>query len=766
MARHKKKSAPAPLPINTKTVLALFREANRPLRTKELMIALNPDKAGKKALRGVLSALVGQGKLLRSGKQLALVGKLPMVKGVLEVQRSGVGFVLPEDKRRKDIFVSPENFGDAWPNDTVLLAILPGHRGKNQEGRVVRVLQRAVSILPCLVTRKVGPSTFLCRPGDPKITSLLTVECESMREQPQKNDIILARPDERIERNMWIATGIKILGTEASLPVQEDLVKISHAIPGPFPQSVLDEADTLPQIPDQNDFANRRDLRDLPLVTIDGAQAKDFDDAVHVRKEGSGFRLHVAIADVAHYVAPNSPLDREANERGNSYYFPLSVEPMLPEQLSNGLCSLKPQEPRMAMVAEMTFSGRGVPQKVHIYPAVIQSHARLTYDEVNEALFLDNTSMQQTLGDCYPMLCTAEKLARKLLEQRTKRGSIDFDLPEPEIIQDPEQHAIQVVPRKRHFGHQMIEEFMLAANEAVAEFLTEHRIEFLYRVHPEPDQDKLDALMKLLAQTRLREYLPEGRSPRDLQELLRAAREADMEFLVNRLLLRSMMKAGYNPHNQGHFGLASDCYCHFTSPIRRYADLTVHRALKAYLGHSGDIPQGKGMLAKIGDHINACERKAQTAEREILKRATILLLRERIGDVFTGVISGLADFGFWVELEEILAEGMVRLSTLGDDYYAFLSRQQVIVGERTGRKFELGQRIRVRVDNASLSTLEVDLGVIDGEEGGEERPGDGKQGDGKQGDGRQGDGRQEKENGRKKKEGRRHGGGRREKKIM
>ena len=726
MARHKKKTSTAPSPINTKSVLNLFREANRPLRLQEVMLALNPGKAEKKIVRGVLDGLISQGKLIRSGKQLALVGKLPMVKGVLEVQRSGVGFVLPEDKRRKDIFVAPANFGDAWPGDTVLLAILPGHRGKNQEGRVVRVLTRAVSILPCLVTRKVGPTTLLCRPGDPKISCLLTVECESMKEQPQKNDIILARPGERIERAMWLATGIKILGTEASLPVQEDLVKISHAIPGPFPPSVLAEAAQLPQSPDKKDFAHRRDLRDLGLVTIDGAQAKDFDDAVHVRKERSGFRLHVAIADVAHYVAPDSPLDKEARERGNSYYFPLSVEPMLPEQLSNGLCSLKPDEPRMAMVAEMTFSARGIPQKTHIYPAVIQSHARLTYDQVNEALFLENIAVRESMTGAYPMLCTAEELARKLLARRRERGSIDFDLPEPEIIQDPEQHAIQVVPRKRHFGHQMIEEFMLAANEAVAEFLTEKDQEFLYRVHPEPDQDKLDALLKLLAQTRLREHLPAGRTPKDLQQLLKAARESDMEFLVNRLLLRSMMKAGYNPNNQGHFGLASECYCHFTSPIRRYADLTVHRALKTYLGENADTPPGKVALTKIGDHINGCERKAQVAEREILKRATILLLRERIGDVFTGVISGMADFGFWVEMEDILAEGLVRLSTLGDDYYAFLSKHQVILGERTGRKFELGQRIRVRVENASLSTLEVDLAVINGEEKEKGEKGDGK----------------------------------------
>jgi ribonuclease R len=715
MARHTKKTTTAPAPITTKTVLSLFREANRPLLTKELIISLNPDQAGKKTLRGILDGLVSQGKLLRSGKHLALVGKMPMVKGVLEIQRSGVGFVLPEDKRRKDIFVSPKNFGEAWPNDTVLLAILPGRKGKNQEGRVVRVLKRAISSLPCLVIRRVGPTTFLCRPGDPKINTMLTVDCEALAEQPQNNDILLVRLGERIERSMWLGTGTKILGTEASLPVQEDLVKIGHAIPGPFPQSVLNQAKDLPGAPGEDVFKDRRDLRDLPLVTIDGATAKDFDDAIHVSQEGNDFRLHVAIADVSHYVAQGSPLDREALERGNSYYFPLSVEPMLPEQLSNELCSLKPHEPRLVMVAEMLFSSRGIAQKTHIYPATMQSHARLTYSQVNEALFLENAAEQKKMGPSYAMLRTAERLARQLRARRQERGSIDFDLPESEIIQDPDQHAIQVIPKKRHFGHQMIEEFMLAANEAVAEFLAEHKVDFLYRVHPEPDQEKLDALMKLLAQTRLREQLPTGRTPKDLQELLNIAKESDMEFLVNRLLLRSMMKAGYNPTNQGHFGLASDCYCHFTSPIRRYADLTVHRALKTHLGQLKNKPLGKVALTKIGDHLNTCERTAQVAEREILKRATILLLREQIGEVFDGVISGIADFGFWVELEGILAEGLVRISTLGDDYYAFSNKRQLLIGERTGRRFALGQRLQVRVNNASLTTLEVDLGVVEEE---------------------------------------------------
>jgi ribonuclease R len=712
MARRKKKADQSQLTISPKTILDFFHQANRPVGVKDVLTAFSADKTAKKKIKSILNALVEQGKLLRTGRQLALVGKLPLVKGVLEVQRSGVGFVIPEDKRRKDIFVPPSRFGEAWPNDTVLVAVLPGQRGRNQEGRIVRVLKRALSVLPCLVVKHVGKASFVCRAADPKIPILFTADCSSLTPQPRIDDIILVAPDERIDRSMWMGTATAILGEENSLAVQEQLVKIGHAIPGPFPRSVSNQAEELPSAPSPVDFKNRKDLRTVPLVTIDGASARDFDDAIHVTRTDNGFRLHVAIADVSHYVLPGSPLDREALERGNSYYFPLSVEPMLPRALSNGLCSLNPDEPRLAMVAEIEFSSRGIPKKSIFYAAVIKSHARLTYAQVNEALFLKEPETRKKLENVLPMLGTAETLARKLLANRKQRGSIDFDLPEPEIIQDPDELAIQVLPKKRHFGHQMIEEFMLAANEAVAEYLTEQGVPFLYRVHPQPDQDKLEALMKLLARTDLGEKLPKGRSPKELQELLSVAEQSDMEFLVNRLLLRSMMKAGYSPNNQGHFGLASECYCHFTSPIRRYADINVHRALKASLGADRSRLPGKKSLIKTGEDINALERKAMQAEREILKRATILHLRERIGEVFEGVISGLADFGFWVELEGILAEGLVRLSTLGDDYYAFLNREQVILGQRTGTTYKLGQKIKVRMENASLGRLEIDLGVV------------------------------------------------------
>ncbi len=676
------------------------------------MTACSSDRRGKKRLKTLMHDLIAEGILIRSGRLIGLADKLPLVRGRLEVQRSGVGFVIPQDKRRKDIFVSPDNFSDAWPNDLVLVAILPRRRGRNPEGRIIQVLERALNQLPCQVLKGISPTSLLCRPTDPLMSLLVTTDCSALSPRPKAGDIILVTPHKGMDTTMWQGTATSILGREEDLAVQEQLVKIGHGIPGPFPHAVIREADEFPGQPCSRDCKNRKDLRELPLVTIDGTTARDFDDAIHVTRTASGFCLHVAIADVSHYVRPGSHLDHEALERGNSSYFPLSVEPMLPKALSNGLCSLNPGEPRLAMIAEMRFSLQGMLQTTSFYPAVIQSHARLTYAQVNEALFVQNTHVCQEVQSCLPMLQEAASLAHKLVARRQERGAIDFNLPEAQIIQDPATLAIRIVPKPRHFGHQMIEEFMLAANEAVAAYLTTHHVPFLYRVHPPPDQDKLDALFSLLARTDLGCHLPKGRSPKELQELLALAQSSNMAFLVNRLMLRSMMKAGYSPNNEGHFGLASDCYCHFTSPIRRYADINVHRALKTCLGLETARMPTANILAKQGEGLNQCERKSLQAEREMLKRATTLYLRDHLGEVFQGVISGLADCGFWVELEGILAEGRVRMASLTNDSYAFLKREQIILGQRTGSIYKLGQAVRVRVRDASLGRLEIDLEVV------------------------------------------------------
>ncbi len=727
--------------INPAVLLKLFKEGNKPLSSAELLSLLHLSKKNRGDLDEALFQLLDQGKIIRLKGAYGLTDRMNVVSGRLDVRRSGVGFVIPEDPRRKDIFIDPRNFGDAWHGDRVAVALTrEGGEKKSAEGRVVRVIERGSQVLPGTVVKGMGRSDFLVRPTDPRLGFALVATCQAparvrkprqdeagtepaapeVRPQPVKlpkrGDIVLVAPGERLEQGLWEGHILEILGDEGDVAVQERLVKVSGRIPIAFPQAALDEAAVLPVEPSPADFAGREDLRPLQLVTIDGATARDFDDAIHVAKTPTGFRLTVAIADVAHYVKPGSALDKEAFERGNSYYFPASVEPMLPHALSNGLCSLNPAVPRLCMAVAMDFDSKGRPRSKRVMSAVMQSQARLTYGQVNRAILLKEPEERERVAEVLPMLEEAERLARLINARRTERGSLDFDLPEAGIVLGDEGETLDIKPKQRHFGHQLIEEFMISANEAVAAFLEEKGLPCVYRIHPEPDGDRLRALAKLLSGTPLAPKLPKEFTPQSLQALLHDAQGTDQEFLVSRLALRSMKQAKYSPENQHHFGLASECYCHFTSPIRRYADLMVHRLVKTALSGAAahDHVPGQKRLAQDCEHISARERVAMEAEREILKRLTILFLRDKIGQQFTGIISSMAEYGFWVELTEVMAEGMVRLSTLNDDYYAFWPDRQIIVGERSGRAFRLGERITVRLEEASLSRLEVTLSLVEG----------------------------------------------------
>ena len=693
-------------------LLKIFKDQGKPLSIKEILDKLKGGKISKSRLIPLLDMLVDSGRLIRIQGAFGLAESMSLLTGQLEMQRSGVGFVLCEDKRRRDVFINPRDLGEAWHGDKVVVALIPKRGERRPEGRIVRILERASSVFTSRVERNIRQDLYLCRPTDPRQRHLLLLETAPDVPKPQIGDVLSLLAKEKIDHQLYAADLLQTLGAENDVSVQEQLVKINHKIPTTFPTAALREAETLPGEPAPEDISDRRDLRGLSFVTIDGDKARDFDDAVYVEKNSQGFRLWVAIADVAHYVSEGSALDQEAVERGNSYYFPQSVEPMFPEALSNGLCSLKPQVPRLAMVVETDFSAKGLPQASRLYPAVIKSQARLTYDQVNRGLLLGEKPDVEALAPVLPMLQEAEKLARLLKSLRKARGSLDFDLPEPEILFNLSGETVDIRPRVRHFGHQIIEEFMIAANEAVARFLTEHEAHFPYRVHPEPNPDKLEALFGLLRNTELAQSLPEEATPKGLQHLLAQAGQTDLEFLVNRLALRSMMQAKYNGTNMGHYGLASECYCHFTSPIRRYADLMVHRALKAVL--TGKRPSGSPKrLQAIYDEISQRERVAMEAEREILKRLTVIFLTDKVGQDFTGVINSLADFGFWVELSEVMAEGMVRLSTLTDDYYTLFPERQELLGRNTGKRFGLGTKVQVTLTDVNLGRLEVNLRITD-----------------------------------------------------
>ncbi len=667
------------------------------------------------------------------------------------------------------------------------------------EGRILRVLQRGTRELAVHVAaRPDAAGRVLCRPADPRFAFLVLADVSALPAAPKIGDLLLVLPEDTgqdmdqatpgnvpegaPERSpdqeapapagvkseprrmrgqpVRLATARAALGREDDVAVQERLVKLNHLIPLDFPANVLAEAsaaadrqagnDPAPTACDPADIpfrstAERQDLRSLPFVTIDGADARDFDDAICVLRRNTGWELWVAIADVSHFVRPGSALDREARERGNSCYFPASVSPMLPEILSNDLCSLRPGEDRLVMTVRMRFDASGAPRGAVFFPACIRSRARLTYEETQAALDVAEaidaadaakdgrgesgpnrqTERQAEQRDAgpdllrrFPGLGDARDLARALRARREAAGSLDFELPEPEFVVDRTSGRLVAIRRRERLeSHRLIEACMLAANEAVARHLAERGAPFPYRVHPAPDRERLESLFRTLHSSGL---VPPDvstrtpRAPRDvaraLRRILSEARGGSGEFLVNRLTLRSMMQARYSPEAEEHFGLASTAYCHFTSPIRRYADLMTHRALRFTLDGSGPIPAGRKLLA-ICDQCNARERTATEAEREIGRRLGCLLLRDRVGEGFDGIVSGLSPFGIFVELDTAPVEGMIRLESL-DDLFEYDAERQELIGLHQGRRFHLGQRVRTRLADVHAGRLEITLTLV------------------------------------------------------
>jgi len=720
MAR--KKNNQKPQKISKKNVLDLFQKYSSPLALRDIYKTLQPNDAEKQTIRNILGQLEENGKLINiGGKAYGLVDKMDLVRGTLEIQRSHVGFVRPQDRRRKDIFIPPHNIGEAWNGDEVLVALVPGGKKekKNFEGRIVRILNRRMKSIPVRINKQLSKGMHFAQPVDPKFSQDFLIEDSQELNDVEPGIVVAVEPVERLDKQLWKGTCREILGPEEETGVQEKVVKLLHQIPRSFPKGVLAAAQELPEHPEPEEVEARHDLRDSLFVTIDGASAKDFDDAIYVEETRRGYVLYVAIADVGHYVEPGGQLDQEARKRSNSYYFPNSVEPMFPSELSTGLCSLNPDSERLVMTVKMEFNPEGESIAQNFFTAVIKSKARLTYSQVKQALLDNDPAEQERMGSVYPMLRSAMALAEILNANRGRRGSLNFDLPEAEIQFNPQQEAVDIQPKARHFGHQIVEEFMIAANEAVAGYLDQNKLPLLYRIHPEPNQDKLEALFNLLRKTSVAEHVPEDTDASSLQGLLEKIEGTGHEFLVNRLLIRSMMQASYYPQNQGHFGLASPCYSHFTSPIRRYADLVLHRVLKRALGLTDITTPGRKKLYKLADHLSQQERIGMAAEREIHKRITVIFLKDKLGESFTGLINSVSDFGFFVELKEVMADGLVRLSSITDDYYEYWPSEHCLIGRNTGRMFSMGQEVEVQLTNVNLTRQEIDLELRESEDRGQ-----------------------------------------------
>jgi ribonuclease R len=674
----------------------------------------------KRELKNMLEDMADDGEIVRlKGNSYSLPGKMKTIRGRISVHRDGYGFVTPE-AGGEDIFIPSKLLRGALHGDLVEASSTPSRMGGNKlDGRVLAVIERATSrIVGRYEETRRGAIVI---PEDQRLNLVVTIPVKGRGKAEDGHQVVAEITSYPIGGRPAEGKVVEVLGWPDDPEVEVQSVIRRFDLPHVFGPDVLAEAEAISETVSLEDLKGRVDLRTMPTVTIDGETARDFDDAVSLRREGDRFRLWVSIADVSNYVKKDSPLDREAYLRGTSVYFPDRCIPMLPERLSNGICSLNPQVDRLTMTAEMLFDRSGTMVESSFYPSVIKSAARLTYTIVKQIIVDDDRELADKYRPVSPMLRDMKELALILMAMRKARGSIDFDLPEPEIIIGLTGQTEGIIRAERNLAHQLIEEFMLAANEAVARFITSRGIPFLYRVHENPDAAKLQAFQEFVYGFGYELKLVDDKvKPSELQRLLAQADGRIDERMINSALLRCMKQARYAAENTGHFGLASDCYCHFTSPIRRYPDLVVHRILRAALMSKADGEQaGKRQsqqlaiaterLGEVAEHTSKRERVAMEAERDVVEMKKLQYMQKHVGEEFAGYISGVTAFGFFVELEELFVEGLVHISTLSDDLYSHAEKQHSLIGRRTGTVFRIGDAVRITVASVSPATRRIEF---------------------------------------------------------
>ncbi len=686
----------------------LSGEAGRPLTARELEEEMEIPKAERRSFRSVIDNLVDSGLLIRiKGGRFASPSRVNLVTGRIQITGYGDGFVAPDDGTA-DVHVSAAQLGGAMDGDTVVVRVeRQPSRGRKADGRVIRVVERARMEVVAFFEQEEGIS--MAHPQDPRTGSAVLIP-PGKEGDAHPGDLIVVSLTAYPERGRLARGSVaEVLGDPLSLEAQTGAVIHSQGLPHRFPKKALSEAASLSRKPEPEDLKGREDLRHLPFVTIDGVKAKDFDDALFAILDADGsIDLYVSIADVSHYVPPGSAMDKEALHRGNSVYFPESVIPMLPERISNGLCSLRPGETRLSFTCQIRVDRKGNPVDHRLYPSVIRSAARLTYRQVEDYL----TGQKGLPGEAdaaLESLAALETVFRRLEKRRRARNSLDFDLPEPEVVLNLTGQVENIYRAERYSSHRLVEECMLLANEIVGNVLKTSGRGGVFRVHEPPTPERIQELNLLLASQGLR--VPASAStPAPFARILDKAVEDGKGRFLNTVILRSMMRARYSPDPLGHFALALTDYAHFTSPIRRYADLVVHRILKGLLGFSS--PWAPADPEPLCAHISDTERRAEAAHRDLLAWLRTKFMAERIGEAFAGVISAVTSFGFFVELEEYFIEGLVHLSALHDDYYTFHEDRLLLIGENTGRVFAIGNRVKVEVADVNLARRHVDFHLV------------------------------------------------------
>jgi ribonuclease R len=702
-------------PIASREAIIAFLAERTELMTAERIaqeLALTePDRFDALAKR--LSAMVRDGQLLvnrRGGYGVAR--KLDLIPGEVIANAEGYGFLRP-DEGGDDLFLSPAQMRQVLHGDRVLASVVGLDRRGRREGAIVEVLERRS---PRLVGRYQDQGGFgLVVPDERRIHQDVLIPAGRAGEARSGQIVVCEITEPPTRDRPPVGRVISVLGERLSASIAVQMAIESHGLPHDWPAAALaDAAAVEPQVT-AAEREGRVDLRELPLVTIDGEDARDFDDAVYAEPRGSGFRLVVAIADVSHYVRPGTALDDEAYTRATSVYFPDFVVPMLPETLSNGICSLNPRVERLCMVCDMLVDHDGEVTESRFYAAVMRSHARLTYTQVWKAIGEDDADARGAIGVLMPHILNLHQLYQLLAKQRSKRGAIEFESQEFQFKLAPTGEVLAMGAYERNDAHRLIEECMIAANVQAARYLGKQKMPAPYRVHAPPPAHKYEDLLGFLKEFQLR-LPPQGEvTPGDFSALLRKVRKRPDAPLLESVLLRSQSLAVYQPANEGHFGLALDAYAHFTSPIRRYPDLLVHRAIRHALtgGRPGGYLYGDAEMETRAAHCSKCERRADEAERDVDERYKCAWMEKHVGSEFDGVVSGVTSFGLFTELVGNRVTGLVHVTQLPNDYYHFDARQQLLTGERRGLRFRLGDKVRVLVLRASLEDRKIDFRLVE-----------------------------------------------------
>ena len=710
-AKREAKKYDNPIP-SREFILDYLGETGSPISYEKLGSALHLTTDEQwEGLRRRMIAMLRDGQLMKNRRgAFALVNKMDLVAGVIQAHKDGYGFLIP-DKGGNDLFLSARQMRLVLNGDRALVRPSVEYKGK-QEGVIVEVLERNTHETVGRFCEEDGVCFVM--PSSKNLTQDIIIPANKRHDAKDGQMVLIkliAQPD---IRRQAMGEVIEILGEHMAPGMEIDVALLAYNVPHKWPEAVLSEAKKYQPTVSAAECEGRLDLRDLPLITIDGEDAKDFDDAVFCEpKKNGAWRLVVAIADVSHYVQRNSALDIEAELRGNSVYFPGRVIPMLPENLSNGLCSLNPDVDRLCMVCDMTISNKGKITGYHFTDAVMHSKARMTYNKVEKILGGDK-ELRAQYQHVVPHIENLYTLYQALREQRELRGALDFDTTETQIVFGADKKIEKIIPVVRNEAHMLIEECMLCANVCAAKFLKAQKLPGLYRVHDTPKEAKLEELRQSLAIHGLSLEGGDHPEPADFQKILQQIQKHKQAQALQMLVLRSMNQAQYTPDNAGHFGLAYKEYGHFTSPIRRYPDLLLHRAIRYFLtgGDAANFSYDHTMMQHLGEHCSMTERRADDATRDVTNWLRCEYMSHHVGEEYTGKITGVTAFGIFVILDAVYVEGLVHVTMLKDDYYHFDNPRQMLIGERTRTKYTLGKSVKVKVLRVDMELRRIDFELI------------------------------------------------------